>query len=129
MAEEASQIFTGLFDTAMYLDLHRVPELFCGFTRDPGEGPVLYPVACAPQAWSAASVFLLFQASLGLMIDGIASKISFVRPWLPPFLNEARILNLQVADANVDLAVVRHEHDVSVKVLRKRGDAEIVVVM
>jgi len=129
MAEEASQIFTGLFDTAMYLDLHRVPELFCGFTRDAGEGPILYPVACAPQAWSAASVFLLFQASLGLTVDGIASKISFVRPWLPPFLNEARILNLQVADANVDLAVVRHEHDVSVKVLRKSGDAEIVVVM
>jgi glycogen debranching enzyme len=80
MAEEASRIFTGLFDTAMYLDLHRVPELFCGFPRDPGEGPVLYPVACAPQAWSAASIFLLFQASLGLTIDGCASKISFVRP-------------------------------------------------
>ena len=129
MAEEASRIFTGLFDTAMYLDLHRVPELFCGFPRDPGEGPVLYPVACAPQAWSAASVFLLFQASLGLTIDGIASKISFVRPWLPPFLHEARILNLQVADANVDLALVRHENDVSVNVLHRRGDVEIVVVM
>jgi len=129
MPEEASRIFTGLFDTAMYLDLHRVPELFCGFPRDPGEGPILYPVACAPQAWSAASVFLLFQASLGLTVDGIDSKISFVRPWLPPFLNEARILNLQLANANVDLAVVRHEHDVSVKVLRKSGDVEIVVVM
>jgi glycogen debranching enzyme len=129
MADEASRIFTGLFDTAMYLNLHRVPELFCGFPRNPGEGPVLYPVACAPQAWSAASVFLLFQASLGLTIDGIASKISFVRPWLPPFLTQARILNLQVADANVDLALTRHEHDVSVNVLRKRGDLEIVVVM
>jgi glycogen debranching enzyme len=129
MPEEASRIFTALFDTAMYLDLHRVPELFCGFPRDPGEGPILYPVACAPQAWSAASVFLLFQASLGLSIDGIASKISFVRPWLPPFLNEARILNLQVADATVDLAVLRHERDVSVKVLRRSGDVEIVVVM
>jgi glycogen debranching enzyme len=129
MAEEASRIFTGLFDTATYVDLHRVPELFCGFSRDPGEGPILYPVACAPQAWSAASVFLLFQVCLGLTIDGVASKISFVGPWLPPFLNEARILNLQLANANVDLAVVRHEHDVSVKVLRKSGDVEIVVVM
>jgi glycogen debranching enzyme len=129
MAQEASQIFTGLFDTAMYLDLHRVPELFCGFARDPGEGPILYPVACAPQAWSAASVFLLFQACLGLTIDAGASKISFVSPWLPPFLNEARILNLQVAEANIDLAVVRHEHDVSVKVLGRRGDVEVAVVM
>jgi len=128
MAEEASRLFTGLFDTAMYLDLHRVPELFCGFPRDPGEGPVLYPVACAPQAWSAASVFLLFQASLGLTIDGIASKISLIRPWLPPFLNEARILNLQVADATVDLALVRHQDDVGIRVLNRSGDVEVVVV-
>jgi glycogen debranching enzyme len=133
MTEEAARVFTGLFDSAMYLDLHRVPELFCGFPRETGEGPVLYPVACAPQAWSAASVFLLFQASLGLSIglsiDGVASKISFVRPSLPPFLNEARILNLQVGEANVDLAIVRHKRDVSVKVLRRRGDVGIAVVM
>ncbi|HTB12112.1 MAG TPA: amylo-alpha-1,6-glucosidase [Bryobacteraceae bacterium] len=129
MAEEASRIFTGLFDTAMYLDLHRVPELFCGFPRDPGEGPILYPVACAPQAWSAASVFLLFQSCLGLAIDGVGSKISFVRPWLPPFLTEATILNLQVGDASVDLTVVRHDSDVSVKILHQRGNVEIAVVM
>jgi hypothetical protein len=55
--------------------------------------------------------------------------MSFVRPWLPPFLNEATILNLQVANASADLAVVRHEHDVSVKLLRRRGDVEIVLVM
>ena len=53
--------------------------------------------------------------------DGIGSKILFVRPWLPPFLNEVRILNLQLADANVDLAVVRHAHDVSVMVLNRTG--------
>jgi len=30
----------------------RMPELICGFTRRPGEGPTLYPSACAPQSWS-----------------------------------------------------------------------------
>lgn len=129
LAEEAAQIFTGMFDAAMYFDLHRVPELFCGFERDQGEGPILYPVACAPQAWSAASVFLLFQACLGLKISEINSKISFVRPLLPPFLNEARILNLQVGETNVDLAVVRHEEDISVNVLRRDGDIEVVAQM
>ncbi len=34
MIDEAVQVFTGLFDAAMYFDLHRVPELFCGFPRD-----------------------------------------------------------------------------------------------
>lgn len=125
----AAQVFTGMFDAAMYFDLHRVPELFCGFAREQGQGPILYPVACAPQAWSAASVFLMFQACLGLQISAVESRISFVRPLLPPFLNEARIYNLQVGAASVDLALVRHEDGVNVNVLRRQGNVQIVVVM
>ncbi len=79
MASEATRVFTGLFDAAMYFDLHRIPELFCGFPRDEGQGPILYPVACAPQAWSAASVFLMVQACLGLHIDAVESK-NFIGP-------------------------------------------------
>lgn len=43
-------VFKGLFDTAAYMDLRRLPELFCGFQREKRRGPTLYPVACAPQA-------------------------------------------------------------------------------
>ena len=74
-------------------------------------------------------MFLLFQSCLGLTIDGVESKISFVRPLLPPFLNEARIYNLQVGGANVDLALVRHGRDVGINVLRRQGDIEVTVVM
>ena len=129
MTSEVSRIFTGLFDAAMYFDLHRIPELFCGFPRDQGQGPVLYPVACAPQAWSAAAVFLMFQACLGLRINALESRVSLVRPFLPPFLSRAKITNLQVGAASADLLVVRHEHDVTVNVLRRTGDIDVVVVM
>jgi len=129
MGEEASAIFTGLFEATMHFEMHRIPELFCGFDRIPGEEPILYPTACAPQAWSAASVFLLFQACLGLQVSGVDSTISFVRPFLPPFLTEAKIFNLQVADASIDLALARHEHDVSVNVMRRQGNIEVMVVM
>jgi hypothetical protein len=54
-----------------------------GFAQDPGESPLLYPVACAPQARSAASVFLLFQACLGLEISGVDRQIYFTSPQLP----------------------------------------------
>ena len=37
-----------------YMDHRRLPELFCGFQRQHGHGPTLYPVACAPQAWASA---------------------------------------------------------------------------
>src|ERR1700693_791286 len=64
------QVLTGLFDSSMFFESHRLPELFCGFSRSPGRGPTLYPVACAPQAWAAGAVFLLLQSCLGLSVHG-----------------------------------------------------------
>jgi glycogen debranching enzyme len=128
MGDAALRLWTGLFEAGLYFDLYRMPELFCGFAQQPGEGPVLYPVACAPQAWSAASVFLLFQACLGLTVDGTAARVCFTRPRLPASLSELRIHNLEVAGASLDLLLLRHAHDVGVTVLRQEGDVEILVV-
>ena len=50
LKEGVLRILTGLFEASTFLDLHRLPELFCGFERRPGEGPTLYPVACSPQS-------------------------------------------------------------------------------
>jgi glycogen debranching enzyme len=128
LADKALQIWTGLFEAGTYLDLHRMPELFCGFSQEPGEGPILYPVACSPQAWSAASVFLLLQACLGLEINGLEAQICFNRPHLPASMGELRIHNLEVAGATVDLLLVHHEHDVGLTVLHREGEVEIMVV-
>jgi glycogen debranching enzyme len=115
-------------EAGLRFDLNRMPELFCGFARAPGEGPVPYPVACAPQSWSAASVFLLFQAGLGLEINGPECQICFIRPRLPSALTELRIHNLEVAGATVDLLLIRHEDDVAVNVLRREGNVQVTVV-
>jgi glycogen debranching enzyme len=128
LGEQALRLWTGLFEAGLYFDLHRMPELFCGFPQDPGEGPILYPVACAPQAWSAASVFLLFQACLGLTVNGLERHVCFTRPELPASLGELRIHNLAVAGATVDLLLVRQDYDVGVNVLRREGDVRITVV-
>jgi glycogen debranching enzyme len=124
----ASTVMAGLFDTTLFLELHRLPELFCGFPRRAGQGPTLYPVACAPQAWAAGAVFLLLQSCLGLSVDAPRRRITFFRPLLPPFLERIRIGGLAVGDARVDLLCQRHEHEVSVRVLRREGDPEIVIV-
>lgn len=128
LGEMALQVLTGMFEAGLFFDLHRMPELFCGFPQNAGEGPVLYPVACAPQAWSAASVFLLIQACLGLEIDGPGGRICFTRPRLPASLGELRIHNLEVAGATVDLLLTRYHDDVGVNVLRREGEVEITVV-
>src|SRR4029077_73511 len=62
LKEEAGEVMSGLFDATRAMELHRLPELFCGFERRPNVGPTLYPSSCAPQAWASASVFLLLQA-------------------------------------------------------------------
>jgi glycogen debranching enzyme len=121
-------ILTGLFDATLFFDLHRMPELFCGFSRRPGEGPTLYPVACAPQAWAAAAVFLLLQACLGLTIHAPEGSLSFDYPLLPPFLREVQIRDLKVGTASVDLLLLRHDHDVGINVLRREGRVEVRMV-
>jgi glycogen debranching enzyme len=37
------KVLTGLFDASIFLESHRLPELFCGFSRSPGKGPTLDP--------------------------------------------------------------------------------------
>jgi len=122
------RIAAGLLDASVFVDLHRLPELFCGFERRGGEGPTLYPVACSPQAWASASVFMLLQACMGLSIDAAKSQIQLSRPLLPPGVNEVRISNLAIGDATVDLFLESHPHDVGITVLRREGDVRVLVL-
>ena len=122
------KILEGLFAASLHFDLHRMPELFCGFRQRAHEGPTLYPVACAPQAWAAGSVFLLLQACLGLEIDAVNKKVCFDRPELPECLGQVTIHNLKVGSASLDLVLQRHEKDVGVHLERREGDVEVVVV-
>ena len=124
----AGRIMAAMFDLSEAVDLHRLPELICGFHRRGGESPTLYPVACAPQAWAAGAVYLLLQACLGLRIDAAERRVSFSRAVLPDAIDWLRIMNLSVAEASVDLLLTRHTYDVGVTVLRRDGDVEIVAV-
>jgi glycogen debranching enzyme len=122
------RLFKGLFDAATYMELRRLPELFCGFQRGRGRGPTLYPVACAPQAWASATPFTLLEASLGLQFDPAADEIRLLNPRLPAFLDEVVLRNLRLKQSSVDLKVRRHANDVSVEVLERRGPIQVAVV-
>jgi glycogen debranching enzyme len=128
LSDHVARVFTGLFDVSLFVDLQRMPELFCGFQRRLGEGPTLYPVACAPQSWAAASVFSLIQSLLGLTIDAPRRQIRFVRAALPPSLKRVEIRNIHVADASVDLVVDRFPSDVGIELKRRQGNLEIVML-
>jgi glycogen debranching enzyme len=121
-------LFAGLFSTATYMDLRRLPELFCGFERQRGQGPTLYPVACSPQAWASATPFTLLEASLGLQFDPFKGEIQLRNPRLPYFLDEVILRNLQLGASRADLRVRRHNETVSLDTPRIVGDIRVSVV-
>ena len=121
------QLFGGLFDSTAYMDMRRLPELFCGFRRTKGAGPTFYPVACVPQAWSSATPFALLQACLGLEPDGGSGRVLFRQPRLPGFLDEVVIRDLVLGDGRIDVLLRRYGTDVSVNVLQRSGDVEVAV--
>jgi glycogen debranching enzyme len=123
------RLFSGIFDAATYMDLRRLPELFCGFRRLPGKGPTFYPVACAPQAWASAAPLALLQACLGLEFDHTTEQIRFRRPRLPDFLDHVEIRQLRVGNSCFDIMLRRYGADVSVNVLKRQGDGRVAITL
>ncbi len=123
----ALTIFEGIFDSALYDDLRRLPELFCGFERRRRQGPTSYPVACSPQAWAAATPFALVAAAIGCVIDPQDGRLTLDRPVLPKFLDDLTIRNIVIGDARVDLRLARVDGDVTTAVLRRDGDVLVTI--
>lgn len=122
---QVTHITQAIFDAAAQMELRRLPELFSGSQRRRGKGPVLYPVACAPQAWAAATPFALLQACLDLQIEAAKRIVRLRHPRLPPSLDALCIRSLPVGAARLDLLLRRHGDDVAVNVLKKEGDADV----
>jgi glycogen debranching enzyme len=121
-------LFEALFNAATYMDQRRLPELFCGFQRQRGHGPTLYPVACSPQAWASATPFTLLEASLGLEFDPFRGEIRLRNPRLPKFLDEVVLRGLRLSSSSADLRVRRHGDSVSLDTPRINGDIRVSIV-
>ena len=122
----AGQVLLAMLDLSSEVELHRLPELFCGLRRRPNEGPTLYPVACSPQAWAAATPFFILQGCLGASLEAEHSRIVFDRPLLPEGIAQLSIRNLRCGNAVVDLLLERRGDSVLVHCESKQNDVEIV---
>lgn len=105
MKNEVLRLMTGLFDASLFIPLQRLPELFCGFDRRKGEGPTAYPVACSPQAWSVAAVFLLIKAILRIQILPLKRRVVLKNPVMPEYLQWMHIINLPLPTENAQLTL------------------------
>lgn len=122
---EAADVFEGLFAASTYVDLRRLPELFCGFPRRPAQGPTFYPVSCIPQAWSAAAPLFLMQSSLGMSLDAASRQIVFDEPYLPQFLDDVCLRNLTLGEARADIMLRRSGSKVLVEVVKREGEVRV----
>jgi len=108
----ALRILESMFEASLHFEFQRLPELFCGFRRRIGDGPALYPVACSPQSWAAAAVFMLLQASLGITVCGTTPSVHFRDSFLPPTVDYILVENLTVGQAKLTLIIRRQAHGV-----------------
>jgi hypothetical protein len=60
-----------------------------------------------------------------MKIDAAASRLSFVRPVLPEFLDEIQIKNLKVGNGSVDLLIRRRARYATVEIERHEGLVEV----
>jgi glycogen debranching enzyme len=105
----AGKTIAEMLATAKAFPDWRIPELFGGQPRRPGVTPTSYPVACVPQAWSAAATFLCIRTMLGLSVgaDGATATLD---PLLPDGVDRFEARDLRVGTGTI-----------SVRLERKRG--------
>ncbi len=127
LPDHSVTVASALFEAARSFEHGRMPELFCGFDRRPGHGPIAYPVACAPQAWAAGSVLHMVTALLGLDAEAIGGRLTCQSPQLPSWLRFIEIQGLRVGASSLDLGVVRGRDGASVELIARRGDVELIV--
>jgi glycogen debranching enzyme len=125
---EAARVFEGLFAASSYIDLRRLPELYCGFPRKQAQGPTLYPVACSPQAWASTAPLSLIQSCIGLSYNPAAMQITFRDPVLPNFIDNLVLRRLAVRGGSADVVLRRSGRRVVVDVLERRGPVQVVTI-
>jgi len=126
--QHVDKIFEGMLAAASYMELRRLPELFCGFRRRRAAAPTLSPVACSPQAWASGSLFLLIQAGLGIEFDVPGRCIVFRNPRLPPSYDRIVLRQLRMNEAMVDIELHRSGSHVSMRVLRNTGAVQVSMI-
>ncbi|MDF2052282.1 glycogen debranching N-terminal domain-containing protein [Arthrobacter sp. Cr_A7] len=101
--EQAQRISTALLEAAEYSG-GRLPELFCGFSREQLAAPVPYPTACSPQAWAATTPIQLITSLM--RYDAHVSRGGFwMDPALPESFGDLHISNAPMAGSRITIDI------------------------
>jgi glycogen debranching enzyme len=121
---EAQRLAEGIFTASTHFESERLPELFGGVERSAHNFPVLYREANVPQAWSAASIFYLLEALLGIEPALEKDEVT-LSPALPEWLSEATLRRLTIRGADLSIRFFREGETTRWEVLESTGPLEI----
>ena len=116
----ASRTISELVEAASEFQDRRLPELFGGEPRRSGAPPVRYPVACSPQAWSAAAAFLCVSTMLGLSVGPDGRSVTLA-PLLLDGMDRFEAHGLRVGTGTIDIVIARERGQASVRDLKASG--------
>jgi glycogen debranching enzyme len=116
----AARTIAEILETANAFPDRRLPELFGGQSRRPNERPHMYPVACSPQAWSAAAAFLCVRTMLGLEVSPGGTAVT-LDPLLPNGVDRFEAHGLRVGTGTIDVNLVRARGRVRVGSVQASG--------
>jgi cellobiose phosphorylase len=82
---------------------------------------VQYLGANVPQAWAAATPFMLLQTLLGIQQDAPRDKL-YVDPALPDWLPDVTLIDLRLGRQRFDIRFWREGKDTRFKVIKGKRD-------
>lgn len=104
--EEATDVISSMIEAGLRFPSNRLPELFCGFSRDRrfNSSPMSYIKSCSPQAWATAAPFMFLQTLLDARPrDG--GKTIIVNPAPNPLFKHYRVEHLPTSNGRASFLV------------------------
>ena len=104
--DEPELIARSVLEASMRFSDDRIPELYCGFSRDRRfhSGPGEYLVSCSPQAWGAGSLFQFLRILCGVEAD-LFNGTARIDPLATPLYSTLRVEGMKIADGHLDFTV------------------------
>ncbi|MYL54645.1 amylo-alpha-1,6-glucosidase [Pontibacillus yanchengensis] len=124
LKDQVNQLVQSLFESANQFEDARLPELFCGHSREEEETIVPFPVACSPQAWAAGTPFACVQALLGMEVNAYTKSIS-INPTLPEDMDWLEVKDLTVGNGKLNIVLKKSENHVVAKVEQNTSEFTI----
>jgi glycogen debranching enzyme len=101
---EAERVARATLEAGMSYPDRRLPELFCGTDRAPGQKPDDYAASCSPQNWGATSAFQMISSLLGLEADSSHGRLR-IAPVETGLWKRFEVTGLHFAGHRLDFSV------------------------